>query len=214
MRLRIITSRPPGYRRGGLVIGGPAAPTIVRREDVSREGLLAIVSDPNLALAFSKTDDGDDFEKIDAEDREEIRKAMEAELLRVDRADTSINGLAASLVVTDEQAGFDQTPYQAASGADGEPDGAAASAGEPEAKVAEDPVVPAAVDPAGTSDASAASEEISDTPPSQTGASEAGEQPEPIVSPATAEQPKPEGEGERSKPEGEAKRSGRAKRNG
>ena len=208
MRLRIITSRPPGYRRGGLVIGGPAAPTIVTRDEVSKEGLLAIVRDPNLSLAFSISEDGDDFEKIDAEDREEIRKSMEAEVLRVDQADTSIAGLAASLVAIDEQAGFEPTPSQAASGAEGNPDGAAAPAGEPDAKVAE-AQASVAVDPAGTSDASAASgeafrEQAAAASPDRKDAPDEGNQPEGTAQPPVADQ---------AKPQGEAKKAGRSRRN-
>ena len=67
-RLRLTTSRPAGYRRGGHVIGNAAAPTFLGRDDITAGQLLAVLLDPNFALAF-ETEDGR-FERVSDEDRE------------------------------------------------------------------------------------------------------------------------------------------------
>jgi hypothetical protein len=67
-RLRLTTSRPAGYRRGGQVIGNAAAPTFVGRDDITAGQLLAVMLDPNIALAF-EAEDGR-FETLTAEERE------------------------------------------------------------------------------------------------------------------------------------------------
>lgn len=67
-RLRLTTSRPAGYRRGGQVIGNAAAPTLVERDGIAAGQLLAVCLDPNIAMAFESSDDR--FETVDAEARE------------------------------------------------------------------------------------------------------------------------------------------------
>jgi len=56
-RLRLTTSRPAGYRRGGQVIGGAAAPAFIGRGDVTGDQLLAILTDPNITVAFEERPD-------------------------------------------------------------------------------------------------------------------------------------------------------------
>ncbi|MFO6448922.1 hypothetical protein ACLBKU_17455 [Erythrobacter sp. NE805] len=55
-RLRLTTSRSPSYRRAGVKIGSYSAPTFIGRGDVTVGQLLAIVQDPNIALAFEYED--------------------------------------------------------------------------------------------------------------------------------------------------------------
>lgn len=67
-RLRLTTSRPAGYRRGGQVIGNAGSPTLVERDGITAGQLLAVCLDPNIAMAFESSDDR--FETVDAEARE------------------------------------------------------------------------------------------------------------------------------------------------
>ncbi len=74
-RLRLTTSRPAGYRRGGQVIGGAAAPAFIGPGDVTPEQMLAILRDPNIAVAL-ETDEGV-FRALTAEERSEIEERAE-----------------------------------------------------------------------------------------------------------------------------------------
>lgn len=88
MRIRLTTSRPAGYRRGGLIIGDRAAPTVIAKEGVEPSQMLAILSDPNIAIDVSEDDEGDRFAKIDDDDRqggiESLTAAIAAEAAKVD----------------------------------------------------------------------------------------------------------------------------------
>ncbi len=73
-RLRLTTSRPAGYRRGGQVIGNAAAPTFVERNDVTPEQALAIFRDPNIAIAIEA--EGGKFQTFSAEERAEVEAGL------------------------------------------------------------------------------------------------------------------------------------------
>lgn len=74
-RLRLTTSRPAGYRRGGQVIGGAAAPAFIGPGDVTPEQMLAILRDPNIAVAIETEDDV--FRALTDEERAEIEERAE-----------------------------------------------------------------------------------------------------------------------------------------
>lgn len=69
-RLRLTTSRPAGYRRGGQVIGGAAAPAFIGPGDVTHEQAFAILTDPNIAVAI-ETEEGA-FRTLTTEERAAI----------------------------------------------------------------------------------------------------------------------------------------------
>ena len=69
-RLRLTTSRPAGYRRGGQVIGGAAAPAFIGPGDVTAEQMLAILRDPNIAVAIETEEDV--FRAVTADERAKI----------------------------------------------------------------------------------------------------------------------------------------------
>lgn len=77
-RIRLTTSRPAGYRRGGQVIGGAAAPAFIGPGDVTPEQLLAILSDPNIAVAIEIEEDV--FRALTAEERADIEERAEGAL--------------------------------------------------------------------------------------------------------------------------------------
>lgn len=74
-RLRLTTSRPAGYRRGGQVIGGAAAPAFIGPGDVTPEQMLAILRDPNIAVAI-EIEEGV-FRTLTDEERAEIEECAE-----------------------------------------------------------------------------------------------------------------------------------------
>ncbi len=74
-RLRLTTSRPAGYRRGGQVIGGAAAPAFIGPGDVTPEQMLAILRDPNIAIAIEIEEDV--FRALTDEERAEIEERAE-----------------------------------------------------------------------------------------------------------------------------------------
>ncbi len=67
--------RPAGYRRGGQVIGGAAAPAFICPGDVTPEQMLAILRDPNIAVAIETEEDV--FRALTAEERAEIEEHAE-----------------------------------------------------------------------------------------------------------------------------------------
>lgn len=77
-RLRLTTSRPAGYRRGGQVIGNAGAPTLVERGDMTVEQVLAVLRDPNVAMAV-ETEDGV-FMTMTADERAAIAYGIELDL--------------------------------------------------------------------------------------------------------------------------------------
>lgn len=77
-RLRLTTSRPAGYRRGGQVIGNAGAPTFVQRGDMTLEQVLAVLRDPNVAMAV-ETEDGV-FMVMTADERAAIKDGILSEL--------------------------------------------------------------------------------------------------------------------------------------
>lgn len=77
-RLRLTTSRPAGYRRGGQVIGGAAAPAFIGPGDVTPEQMLAILRDPNIAVAIETEEDV--FRALTAEERVAIEAGAETAL--------------------------------------------------------------------------------------------------------------------------------------
>lgn len=83
-RLRLTTSRPAGYRRGGQVIGGAAAPTFVERDGITASQLLAVALDPNITLAFEIEDSR--FERVSDEDRERLIESLR-EVIELDGPD-------------------------------------------------------------------------------------------------------------------------------
>lgn len=85
-RLRLTTSRPAGYRRGGQVIGNAAAPTFVERDDVTLEQALAIVRDPNIAIAFELAEGA--FATLSAEERGQLAADIEVNI-NAERAEQS-----------------------------------------------------------------------------------------------------------------------------
>jgi len=77
-RLRLTTSRKPSYRRGGVAIGSLNAPTYIERDDVSLDQALAIVRDPNIAIAFE--DEDGTVQVLTDEEREAIAEGLETEI--------------------------------------------------------------------------------------------------------------------------------------
>ena len=66
-RLRLTTSRPAGYRRGGQVIGGAAAPTLVAPGDTTPQQLLALLTDPNVSIDIETKEGG--FYRLSGDER-------------------------------------------------------------------------------------------------------------------------------------------------
>lgn len=77
-RLRLTTSRKPSYRRAGVKIGTISAPTYLEQGDVTLEQALAIVCDPNIALAFEDEEGG--VQPLTNEERAVVIAGIEAEL--------------------------------------------------------------------------------------------------------------------------------------
>lgn len=127
-RLRLTTSRKPSYRRGGVVIGNLNAPTYIERDDVTLDQALAIVRDPNIAIAFE--DEDGEVTVLTGEDREAIAEGLETEI-EIRRAEET--GSSPDLQPhTAEPQGEGLTPGTEASQAGGPEataDGSAASAG-------------------------------------------------------------------------------------
>lgn len=76
--VRLTTSRPAGYRRGGIVIGNSAAPTLLSSDDL--DGMepgrvLAIVEDANIEIALAVDEDGAKFERLLPDHRRSISEA-------------------------------------------------------------------------------------------------------------------------------------------
>jgi hypothetical protein len=69
-RVRLSTSRPAGYRRGGQVIGQATAPTIVNREELDEDQAYAILRDPNVSIEV-EVEEGR-FERMRQEERDEV----------------------------------------------------------------------------------------------------------------------------------------------
>ena len=89
-RLRLTTSRKPSYRRGGVAIGSLNAPTYIERDDVTLEQALAIVRDPNIAIAVEDEDGG--ITVVTEEDRETIAEGLETEIEARASAKIEANG--------------------------------------------------------------------------------------------------------------------------
>ncbi|MCL9999244.1 MAG: hypothetical protein NBV68_07670 [Erythrobacter sp.] len=79
-RLRLTTSRPAGYRRGGQVIGGAAAPTLVAVGDVTPEQLLALLTDPNIAIDVENKEG--EFKRAADEERLGMAQLLREELAK------------------------------------------------------------------------------------------------------------------------------------
>ena len=77
-RLRLTTSRKPSYRRGGVVIGNLNAPTYIEGDDVTLDHALAIVRDPNIAIALE--DEEGAVSVLTEEEREAIAEGIETEI--------------------------------------------------------------------------------------------------------------------------------------
>lgn len=77
-RLRLTTSRKPSYRRAGVVIGNLNAPTYIERDDVTLDQVLAIVRDPNIAIAFEEEDG--EVQVVTEEERAAIAAGLETEI--------------------------------------------------------------------------------------------------------------------------------------
>lgn len=73
--LRLSTSRPAGYRRGGLVIGQATAPTIVEEGELDVDRSFALLRDPNVSIEVER-DDGL-FERLPDDERAEAVKRIE-----------------------------------------------------------------------------------------------------------------------------------------
>lgn len=146
-RLRLITSRPTGYRRAGIAIGTRAAPLILSSEGLELEQVLAILQDPNIEVAVQDEEDDQRFKVMPTEIRADAIAAIETQLAQVD---------------TD-----DPPPDQISSDpgkSEGEAQGAAAPDAKPEEKASESQgtkTASDAADLAGTDEASAASSEES-----------------------------------------------------
>lgn len=108
-RLRLTTSRPAGYRRGGQVIGGAAAPTFVKKGDLDLDQALAIFRDQNVAVAIE--DDNGAFKTLSSDERDAVVEEL-AEAIEADRAaqqtDLGTTPDPAALDAVDETA--DDTP--------------------------------------------------------------------------------------------------------
>jgi hypothetical protein len=77
-RLRLTTSRPAGYRRGGQVIGGAAAPTFVEKGEMSLDQVLAVLRDPNVAIAI-EIEEGV-FNTLTSDERAALEGGVEVEI--------------------------------------------------------------------------------------------------------------------------------------
>ncbi|WP_086733809.1 hypothetical protein [Erythrobacter colymbi] len=79
-RLRLTTSRPAGYRRGGQVIGGAAAPTLLAVGDVTPDQLLALLTDPNIAIDVENKEG--EFKRAADEERLGMAQLLREELAK------------------------------------------------------------------------------------------------------------------------------------
>lgn len=86
-RLRLTTSRKPSYRRAGVKIGTVSAPTYVLGHEITVGQLLAVLLDPNIALAV-ETEDGR-FETVSAEERETKIKGLK-QVIEMDGPDRTV----------------------------------------------------------------------------------------------------------------------------
>lgn len=145
-RLRLTTSRPAGYRRGGQVIGGAAAPAFIGPGDVTPEQILAILRDPNIAVAIEIEEDV--FRALTAEERADIEEQAEGALFD---ANGSADPAQGSEPNTAEPQGEGLTPGAEASqagGPDATADGSDASAGDAATSEPTAQANPAAPEPA------------------------------------------------------------------
>jgi len=144
-RLRLTTSRPAGYRRGGQVIGGAAAPAFIGPGDVTPEQMLAILRDPNIAVAIEIEEDV--FRVLTDEERAEIEEraegAIELSPAPVSEPDTAEPQTAGTVPASEAS---EATGSQLAATADAS-DGSAADAGT-NAPVQPEAAVPAPEKPA------------------------------------------------------------------
>lgn len=96
MRLRLSSIRQP-YRRGGIVIGTRADPTILVQGDIAPAAALAIFLDPAVALAVNEGD-GEDWKVPTIEERQlavaGLQGAIGADEVRVDPASPPTNDAA------------------------------------------------------------------------------------------------------------------------
>ncbi len=156
-RLRLTTSRKPSYRRAGVKIGTVSAPTYLEQGDVTLEQALALVRDPNIALAFEDEEGG--VQPLTSEERAEIEDGLMTALAQQPLTDPT-GGDSGGEPDTSEPQGEGNAPEggdadaeaSKVSGMGAAPeasDGSAADAGTTE------PSQPAAADPAPTEPAPA-----------------------------------------------------------
>ncbi|QDH35845.1 hypothetical protein [Porphyrobacter sp. YT40] len=79
-RLRLTTSRKPSYRRGGVAIGSPSAPTLVAPGDTTPQQLLAILTDPNVSVDIETKEGG--FHRLTGEERAAMSRLLAEEELK------------------------------------------------------------------------------------------------------------------------------------
>lgn len=79
-RLRLTTSRPAGYRRGGQVIGNAGAPTLVAPGDTTPQQLLALLTDPNVSIDIETKEGG--FYRLSRDERTVISQLLAEEELK------------------------------------------------------------------------------------------------------------------------------------
>lgn len=132
-RLRLTTSRPAGYRRGGQVIGNAGSPTLVAPGDTTPQQLLALLADPNISIDIETKEGG--FYRLSGDERAAMSRLLAEEELKemgllTGGEDLSALG-AADLVAPPEP----NTVEPQGGGSD--PDAKASEAGGPEATAAD-----------------------------------------------------------------------------
>ena len=101
-RLRLTTSRPAGYRRGGQVIGNAASPTVLDAEELAASQVLTLARDPNVTIEVELEDREGQYVRMTVEDRaeliRELRSAVDPQLNSADpgKSDGEGDGAAAS----------------------------------------------------------------------------------------------------------------------
>lgn len=79
-RLRLTTSRPAGYRRGGQVIGNAGSPTLVAPGDTTPQQLLALLTDPNVSIDIETKEGG--FYRLSGDERAAMSQILAEEELK------------------------------------------------------------------------------------------------------------------------------------
>jgi hypothetical protein len=137
-RLRLTTSRPAGYRRGGQVIGNAGSPTFLGRDDMSLEQVLAVLRDPNIAVAVETEEDV--FTPLSSDERAAIVDGIEHDLAQIQPNTAEPQGEGLTPGAEASQAG----------GPDATADGSAASAGDAATTEPTAPELAPAPEPAAT----------------------------------------------------------------